>query len=72
LKKKFSNTTNPSIGFPIFIVLSAEPLAKSPYCKTVKALILLVCPFKVSYNDPKGAVVVVVVVVLVVVVAVTV
>ena len=34
----------------IFIVLSAELLAKSPFCKTVNAETPEVCPFKVLLN----------------------
>jgi hypothetical protein len=48
------------MGFQIFIDVSPEPLAKSPFCKTVNAITLLVCPFKVIFNVPKGAFVVVV------------
>ena len=40
----------PLIGFQIFIVLLAEPLAKSPFCKSVNAKTPEVCPFKVLFN----------------------
>jgi hypothetical protein len=36
----------------IFIELSSEALAKSPFCKTVNALTQSVCPFKVLFNVP--------------------
>ena len=42
----------PFIGFQNFIVLSAEPLAISPFCKTVLAKTYSVCPFKVLFNVP--------------------
>jgi hypothetical protein len=33
-------------------VLSYEPLAKSPFCKTVNAITSELCPFKVLINVP--------------------
>jgi hypothetical protein len=36
----------------IFINLSPELLAKSPFCKTVLAETPEVCPFKVLFNVP--------------------
>ena len=42
----------PLIGFQIFIVLLAEPLAKSPLSKTFNKKTYSVCPFKVLFNVP--------------------